>query len=187
MTHPFYTIGHGTREIGEFTDLLRSEQITLVVDVRTVPRSRTNPQYNRDVLPQLLVPFRIAYEHLAPLGGLRSKDRNVPRSVNGFWKNESFHNYADYAMGEGFRIGLARLHELGREQRCVIMCAETLWWQCHRWIITDYLLAPGDTVLHIVGPGHVDSARMNEAARRQPSGSLTYPAPAACGPVEVLE
>ena len=176
MPYPFYTIGHGTRPIGEFTDLLQSAQITLVADVRTVPRSRTNPQYNRDVLPQSLAPSGIAYEHIATLGGLRPKDRTVASSVNAFWKNQSFHNYADYAMGEAFHTGLARLRELGREQRCVIMCAETLWWQCHRRIIADYLLAAGDTVFHIFGAGHVESARMSEAGRQEPEGSLTYPA-----------
>jgi len=176
MAYPFYTIGHGTRSIAEFADLLQSAEITLVADVRTVPRSRTNPQYNRDVLPQSLAPFGIAYEHIAALGGLRGKDRNVPGSVNAFWKNESFHNYADYAMGESFRTGLARLHELGQERRCVVMCAETLWWQCHRRIIADYLLAAGDTVFHLFGPGHIESARMNGAAQPQLSGFLTYPA-----------
>lgn len=177
-THPFYSIGHGTRPIAEFTGLLRSSGITLVVDVRTVPRSRTNPQYNREVLPQSLAPLHVAYEHMAALGGLRGKDRNVPRSVNAFWTNESFHNYADYAMGEPFHAGLAHLRELARDQTCAVMCSETLWWRCHRRIIADYLLTAGDTVFHILGPGHVEPARMNEAAQLQPSGSLVYPAQA---------
>src|SRR3954470_8503987 len=111
--HPFYTIGHSTRSIAEFLDLLRSTQVTLVADVRTVPRSRTNPQYNRETLPDILSQFEVGYEHIAPLGGLRSATRDVPPSVNAFWQNKSFHNYADYALGQTFHEGLARLIELG--------------------------------------------------------------------------
>jgi uncharacterized protein (DUF488 family) len=139
--------------IGEFVALLQSAEVTLVADVRTVPRSRTNPQYNRDVLPQELEPFGIGYEHIAALGGLRGKRHDVSPSVNAFWQNESFHNYADYAMGESFRGGLARLRELGHARRCVVMCAETVWWRCHRRIVADYLIAAGESVLHILGPG----------------------------------
>lgn len=176
MPYPFHTIGHATRPIGEFIDLLRSADVTLVADVRTVPRSRTNPQYNRDVLPQSLASSAIGYEHIAALGGLRGRKREVAPEVNAYWRNESFHNYADYAMSEPFREGLARLRELGREARCAVMCAETLWWRCHRRIIADYLLASGETVLHILGRGHIEPAVMNEAARRQAEGYLTYPA-----------
>jgi uncharacterized protein (DUF488 family) len=176
MTHPFYTIGHGTRPLAELIELLQSVEVALLVDVRTVPRSRTNPQYNRDVLPASLAPSRIGYEHMAALGGLRSRDRNVPRSVNAFWQNDSFHNYADYAMGPVFRAGLEHLRARGRTQTCAIMCAETVWWRCHRRIITDYLLASGATVLHVLGPSHIEQAVMTEAARPQPDGSLIYPA-----------
>jgi len=173
---PFYTIGHSTRSLEEFVALLREAEVTLVVDVRTVPRSRKNPQYNRETLPEALAAFGIGYEHIAPLGGLRGKKREVPAAVNGFWENESFHNYADYAMGEDFAQGLARLRELGASQRCAIMCAEAVWWRCHRRIIADYLLAAGETVLHIMGPGHIEPARPTEGAQPCPSGRLVYPA-----------
>jgi uncharacterized protein (DUF488 family) len=176
MAYPFYTIGHGTRSIGEFIDLLRSVEVTRVADVRTVPRSRTNPQYNRDALPGSLAACGIGYEHIAALGGLRRRDRDVAPDVNAYWQNESFHNYADYAMSEGFRAGLTHLRELGRSRRCAIMCAETVWWRCHRRIIADYLLAAGEAVFHVLGPGHVEAASINEAARVQLSGSLFYPA-----------
>jgi uncharacterized protein (DUF488 family) len=176
MACPFYTIGHGTRAVDAFADLLREAKVTLVADVRTVPRSRTNPQYDRDNLPRSLAAFHVGYEHIAALGGLRSRSREVPPEVNAFWQNESFHNYADYAMSDGFRAGLAHLRDLSRQHCCAIMCAETLWWRCHRRIITDYLLAAGDSVFHILGPGHIDPARMNEAARPNPSGCLSYPA-----------
>jgi uncharacterized protein (DUF488 family) len=176
MAHPFHTIGHGTRPIGEFVDLLRSVEVTLLADVRTVPRSRTNPQYNRDALPQSLKAFGIGYEHMAPLGGLRGRVREVAGEVNAFWENESFHNYADYAMSDRFREGLAHLRELGKTHRCAIMCAETVWWRCHRRIITDYLLAAGEDVLHILAPGKIEAAAINEAARPLGSDVLTYPA-----------
>jgi uncharacterized protein (DUF488 family) len=175
MTYPFYTIGHARRPIGEFIGLLQSADVTLVVDVRTMPRSRANPQYNQNALQQSLAAFNTRYEHVAALGGLRSRDRHVPPALNAFWQNESFHNYADYAMSDRFRAGLAQLRKLGSDQCCAIMCAETLWWRCHRRIIADYLLAVGDTVFHILGPGHVESAHMNAAARPGPSGCLTYP------------
>ena len=180
MAHPLYTIGHGTRPVGPFAGLLKGAEVTLVADVRSVPRSRTNPQYNRDVLPRSLAAFGIAYEHIAALGGLRGRHRKVPAEVNAFWQNESFHNYADYAMSDSFRVGLARLRELSRRQCCAIMCAETLWWRCHRRIIADYLLAAGDAVFHIMGPGHIEPARMNEAARPHPSGCLNYPGIGVC-------
>jgi uncharacterized protein (DUF488 family) len=176
MAYPFYTIGHGTRPIGEFIDLLQSVKVTLVADVRTVPRSRTNPQYNRDALPPSLATFGIRYEHIAALGGLRGRERGVPPDVNAFWQNDSFHNYADYAMGDGFRAGLSHLRELGRDRSCAVMCAETLWWRCHRRIITDYLLAANETVFHLLGPGHIEPAAMNAAARLQAEGYLVYPA-----------
>jgi uncharacterized protein (DUF488 family) len=176
MTHPFYTIGHGTRSVAEFVELLKSVEVKLLVDVRTVPRSRTNPQYNRDALPASLAPFGIDYEHMAALGGLRGRERAVPASVNAFWQNDSFHNYADYALSAAFREGLTHLRQRGRTRTCAIMCAETVWWRCHRRIITDYLLAFGETVFHLLGPGHVEAAVMTEAARRQADGSLVYPA-----------
>jgi uncharacterized protein (DUF488 family) len=141
-----------------------------------MPRSRTNPQYNYDKLPQSLASFQIGYEHIATLGGLRGKDRNVPASVNTFWQNNSFHNYADYAMGKSFHAGLTHLRELGAQRRCAIMCSEALWWRCHRRIITDYLLVAGETVFHILGLRRVELARMTQAVRLQPSGILTYPA-----------
>jgi uncharacterized protein (DUF488 family) len=176
MTHPFYTIGHGTRPLAEFVALLQSVKVTLLVDVRTVPRSRTNPQYNRDALPASLAPFGIGYEHMAALGGLRGHDRTISRSINAFWENDSFHNYADYALGGAFREGLKHLRERGATQICAIMCAETVWWRCHRRIITDYLLASGETVFHLLGPGHVEAAVMTEAAQLKADGSLVYPA-----------
>ena len=175
MAHPFHTIGHSTRPVAEFVDLLRDAGVTLVVDVRTVPRSRTNPQYNSDALPAALAPLQIGYEHMPALGGLR-KAQGVAPELNAFWRVQSFHNFADYALGEPFRSGLARLRALGRERRCAIMCAEAVWWRCHRRIIADYLLAAGETVFHLLGTDRIEPAQATPAARPRPDGSLIYPA-----------
>ena len=176
MAEPFYTIGHSTHSFGDFVDLLRSAGVTFVADVRTVPRSRANPQYNRDVLSEALAASEIGYEHISSLGGLRGSARDVPPDVNAFWENDSFHNYADYAMGESFRCGLTTLRELGGAERCAIMCAEAVWWRCHRRIIADYLISAGEAVFHILGPGHIEQADRTSAARAGPEGSLIYPA-----------
>jgi uncharacterized protein (DUF488 family) len=176
MTHPFFTIGHSRRQIAEFVDLLCEAQIQLVVDVRTVPRSRANPQFNRDTLPITLSEFAIDYEHIAELGGLRARSSEVPPSLNAFWQNSSFHNYADYAMSEDFKSGLLRLRELGHAKRSAIVCAEAVWWRCHRRIITDYLLAAGDEVFHILGRTQIQRAHVTPAAIVGPTGALTYPA-----------
>ena len=175
MALPFHTIGHSTHPLEDFVALLREADVALVVDVRTVPRSRRNPQYNADALPQALAAFGIGHEHVAALGGLRGRKRDVAPSVNAFWENDSFHNYADYAMGAEFGAGLAHLRELGHTRRCAIMCAEAVWWRCHRRIITDYLLAADETVLHIMGPGKIEPAHMTPGAQRDAAGSLAYP------------
>jgi uncharacterized protein (DUF488 family) len=175
VPNPFFTIGHSTRPIEEFVALLKAAKVELVVDVRTVPRSRTNPQFNRDVLPASLAPHGVAYEHLPELGGLRGLQRDVSPDVNAFWDNASFHNYADYATSEGFRSGLENLRELGHATRSSVMCAEAVWWRCHRRIIADYLLAAGEEVFHILGPGHIEPAHLTPAARVGQDGLLTYP------------
>ncbi len=175
MEHPFFTIGHSTRPVAEFVELLGEAGVGLLVDVRTVPRSRTNPQYNSAEFSEALSGFQIGYEHIAALGGLRGRKQDVPAAVNAFWENQSFHNYADYAMGEGFRSGLARLRELGHATPCAIMCAEAVWWRCHRRIITDYLIVAGEKVFHILGRSHIEVARMTEAARPRADGAITYP------------
>jgi uncharacterized protein (DUF488 family) len=175
MANRFFTIGHSTRPIEEFAALLKDAHVKLVVDVRTVPRSRTNPQFNRDILPASLALQGVAYEHCPALGGLRGKQPGVAPDVNAFWKNGSFHNYADYARSEEFRSGLEKLRALGRTACSTVMCAESLWWRCHRRIIADYLIAAGEEVLHILGPGHIEQARLTPAARVEPNGRLTYP------------
>jgi uncharacterized protein (DUF488 family) len=175
----FFTIGHSTRPIGAFLDLLQHTQIAVVADVRTVPRSRTNPQYDGATLARTLIESGIGYEHIPPLGGLRGRQRDVSPDVNAFWENASFHHYADYAMTPAFRDGLAALRTLGHGRHCAIMCAEAVWWRCHRRIIADYLLHEGDSVFHIVGEDRVEPARLTDAARPGPDRTLVYPSAAA--------
>jgi uncharacterized protein (DUF488 family) len=175
MANPFFTIGHSTRPIEEFVSLLMEAEVRLVADVRTVPRSRFNPQFNRDALPASLAARGIAYQHLPALGGLRGAQRGVSPETNAFWENASFHNYADYAMSQEFRSGLRTLRELGITGRSCVMCAESLWWRCHRRIIADYLIAAGEDVFHILGEGHIERAHSTPAARLGPRETLTYP------------
>lgn len=175
MSHPFFTIGHSTRPIAEFVDLLRRVDVLIVADVRAFPRSRQNPQFNADALAKSLLEVGIGYDHIAELGGLRGRRPNAPPSVNAFWANQSFHNYADYAMTEGFLSGLKKLRELGHRRRCAIMCAEAAWWRCHRRIIADYLIAAGETVFHILEARRIEQATMMAGAQRGANGVLTYP------------
>jgi uncharacterized protein (DUF488 family) len=175
MANPFFTIGHSTHPIEDLVTLLTAAEVRLVVDVRTVPRSRRNPQFNRETLPASLFEHGIAYEHCPALGGLRKKQPGVPAEANAFWENASFHNYADYALSQEFRLAVEELRALGHRARSTVMCAESLWWRCHRRIIADYLIAAGEEVFHILGPGHVEQARLTPEAWIEPDGRLTYP------------
>jgi uncharacterized protein (DUF488 family) len=174
---PFFTIGHSNRSIEVFAGLLREAQVQLIVDIRKMPMSRANPQFNKTALPAALADFQIAYEHIAALGGLRSKTKTLPAGINSFWTNKSFHNYADYALSEQFRVGLGRLLEAGRERRAAIMCSEAVWWRCHRRIVADYLIAGGQDVFHIMGSGRIEPARLTAGAVVQSNGTILYPAP----------
>jgi len=143
--------------------------------VRRFPRSATNPQFNLGAIDAALASAGISYRHIAELGGRRSRASAVAESPNGFWENSSFRNYADYAATEPFRHGLAVLRGMGQSQRCAIMCAEAVWWRCHRRIIADYLLSAGEQVLHILSATKVEPARLTPAAHIQPDGTLIYP------------
>jgi uncharacterized protein (DUF488 family) len=175
MNLPFFTIGHSNRSLEEFVDLLGSAEIGLVADIRTIPRSRANPQFNKDTLPEALAAFHMSYEHVAELGGLRGQARTLSQDVNGFWTNESFHNYADYALSMQFHAGLEHLVEEGRERRCAMMCSEAVWWRCHRRIVADHLIARGETVFHIMGQGRFEPARLTRGAVIQSGGTVVYP------------
>ena len=171
-----FTIGHSTCTLSKLVDLLREAQIELLVDVRSVPRSRTNPQFNVDALPEALATAGVGYVHLPALGGLRHRRKTAMPSPNALWQNASFRNYADYAGTEAFRAGVEELEALARDKRCAIMCAEAVWWRCHRRIIADYLLAHGIPVAHIMGSGKIVPAKVTPGARVLPGGALVYPA-----------
>ena len=174
MAHPFFTVGHSTRTIDEFSEVLNSQDVRIVVDVRTLPRSRTNPQFNRDTLPGSLAQLGIVYVLIPELGGLRRRPAKIEASPNTVWQNESFRNYADYAMTEPFMAGFLKLIEIGHAARSAIMCAEAVWWRCHRRIIADYLISRGERVMHILERGRVDRAELSAAARLSPTGLLIY-------------
>jgi uncharacterized protein (DUF488 family) len=171
-----YTIGHSTRPITEFLALLEQVAVNMVVDVRSIPRSRTNPQFNTDALPETLSVAGISYRHLPALGGLRHRKKGAAPSINTFWRVAAFRNYADYAATEAFRTGMNELRALSRDNCCAIMCAEAVWWRCHRRIIADYLLTQGVPVMHIMGLNKIDPATLTLGARALPDGTLVYSA-----------
>lgn len=172
---PIFTIGHSTRSVPELVELLRQVSVDLLVDVRSVPRSRANPQFNADALPQALAAAGIHYLHLAALGGLRGRPKDAVPSQNTLWHSDAFRNYADYAETAQFRSGLDRLMALAGESHCAIMCAEAVWWRCHRRIIADCLLVHGVPVAHIMGPGKVDRATLTPGAQPLADGTIRYP------------
>jgi uncharacterized protein (DUF488 family) len=173
----FYTIGHSTRSIDEFIALLQAANVQMLADVRRIPRSGTNPQFNLGSIEAPLATANIAYRHIAELGGLRSRSKQQTQSRNTFWENTSFRNYADYTASEPFRHGLKLLRDIGRTQNCAIMCAEAVWWRCHRRIIADYLLAAGEQVLHILSETKIEPAKLTPAAQPESNGTLIYPSP----------
>ena len=174
---PVFTIGHSTRSVAELIDLLGQAAVELLVDVRSVPRSRTNPQFNADALPEPLATRGIAYCHLRALGGLRGRRKDAGPSPNTLWRNDAFRNYADYAATDVFRAGLAELMALAGDRRCAVMCAEAVWWRCHRRIIADYVIAAGLPVEHILAAGKIEPARLTPGATIRPDGSVLYGAP----------
>ncbi len=171
-----HTIGHSTRAQGALIGLLTEAGVALLADVRSWPRSRRNPQFDAEVLEAALGEAGIGYAHLKALGGKRGPAKDAAPSPNAAWREPALRDYADYALTPAFRAGLADLRGLARARPTAIMCAEGHWSQCHRQIIADYLLAAGDRVVHILGPGASESARLSPDAAPQPDGSLHYPA-----------
>ena len=166
------TVGHSTRPVEEFVDLLKAHGIRRAVDVRTVPRSRRNPQFGIDVLPESLTAAGIDYVHMPSLGGLRHPR---PDSTNTGWRNASFRGYADYMQTAEFEQALEELTALAREQPTAIMCAEAVPWRCHRSLIADALTIRGVTVKHIMSPTSAQPHRLTPFARMDGT-RVTYPA-----------
>ncbi len=165
------TIGHSTRPIEEFIELLRQHGVQRLIDIRTIPRSRHNPQFNGDALAHSLRGAHIEYAHLKELGGLRH-----PRldSTNLGWRNASFRGYADYMQTEEFEQAVQRLLQLCGEKRCAVMCAEAVPWRCHRSLLADALVARGIAVEHILGPSRRDAHHLTPFAKIE-NGTVTYP------------
>lgn len=175
MTEPVFTIGHSTRPIGEFVQVLTDAGIERVVDVRRLRGSTRFPQFDAPALSESLDQAGISLESAAALTGRRPVSHTVPFEVNAWWTNRSFHNYADHALGEQFRDGLRELHARARGERVAVMCAEAVWWRCHRRIIADYLLVAGTPVQHLLGPDRAEPARLSAGAVVGTDGTITYP------------
>jgi len=172
--HALYTIGHSTRTAAELLALLQEQGIETVVDVRTIPRSRHNPQFNQDALACTLGEAGLAYVHRKALGGLRHARKD---SVNLGWRNASFRGYADYMQTEEFARALAELEQMAEAWRTAIMCAEAVPWRCHRGLIADALTVHGRPVLHIQGRGTPPTPHQLTPFMRTVEGRPVYPAP----------
>ena len=146
-----FTIGHSTRPLEEFVQLLQAHGVTQVADVRTVPRSRHNPQFNQETLPQALQAAGIGYAHLPGLGGLRHSRADSPNKA---WRNASFRGFADYMQTSEFEAALAQLLDMSTQGQLALMCAEAVPWRCHRSLIADALVVRGIGVEHITGASH---------------------------------
>ncbi len=165
------TIGHSTRTVEEFVELLKAYGVTLIVDVRTVPRSRHNPQFNKENLPNTLKPYGVKYIHMPDIGGLRHPKKD---SVNLAWKNSSFRGYADYMQTKEFTENLLKLIALARENCLAIMCAEALPWRCHRNLISDALVVRHIKVEHILSKTSTINHQLSEIAHVEGT-KITYP------------
>jgi uncharacterized protein (DUF488 family) len=165
-----FSVGHSTRSGEEFAQMLTAHRVQVLVDVRSFPGSRRYPQFNRTALAESLAGVNIDYKHEPRLGG-----RRTPRndSHNTAWKNSSFRAYADHMETDEFQKGVEDLLELAREHRVAFMCAEALWWRCHRSLISDYLKAAGHTVIHIIDQTKTEEHPYTSAARIV-DGHLSY-------------
>ncbi len=170
------TIGHSTRTLEEFIRLLQAHAVTRVVDVRTVPRSRHNPQFNKESLPRSLKKAGLGYIHMPGLGGLRHAQ---PDSLNTGWRNASFRGYADHMQMPEFEQSLEELIQLADQDRIALMCAEAVPWRCHRSLIADALLVHGIRTEHIVSPTRRQVHAFTPFARVQGT-KITYPTEASC-------
>ncbi|MEJ6490313.1 DUF488 domain-containing protein [Leucobacter sp. USCH14] len=171
------TVGHSTHPIEEFIELLGEAGVTRIVDIRKLPGSRRFPQFDADALADSLRGAGIAYEREERLGGLRKSTAEVDPGVNAFWRNASFHRYADYATTGEFHSGLQRLLQLtSTDGLSALMCAEAVWWRCHRRIVADHLIAHGVEVGHLMPDGRCSRAELTAGARIGAGATVRYPA-----------
>jgi uncharacterized protein (DUF488 family) len=166
-----FTVGHSTRAIEEFLELLEAHGVKRVIDVRTIPRSRHNPQFNRDSLASSLRAAGISYTHLKKLGGLRHPKRD---SINLAWRNSGFRGFADYMQTPEFETGLARAMKLAKTKPSALMCAEAVPWRCHRSLISDALLVRKIPVEHILSRTRTQSHKITPFAHVRGT-RVTYP------------
>jgi uncharacterized protein (DUF488 family) len=166
------TIGHSNRTVEDFLSMLRAHGVNLLVDVRTVPRSRYNPQFNIENLPSTLQGAGIEYRHMPELGGLRHARRD---SINTGWRNASFRGYADYMQTPAFEAGIVELMRVAEGRRAAIMCAEAVPWRCHRSMIADALTVRGEAVEHILSESKRSPHELTKFARVE-GIAVTYPA-----------
>ncbi len=166
-----FTIGHSTRTLQEFLEMLKAYQVSFVLDVRSVPRSRHNPQFNKETLPAALKAEGISYVHMPEIGGLRRPSRD---SVNTAWRNKSFRGYADFMQTKEFTEQLLHLMALARDKCVAVMCAEALPWRCHRSLIADTLVVRNVQVEHIISKNSVIKHELTEWARVEGT-KITYP------------
>jgi len=166
-----FTIGHSTRALDELVDLLRGHGVRRVIDIRTIPRSRRNPQYNRETLGPALRSRKIGYVHLKGLGGLRHAK---PNSKNLGWHNASFRGFADYMQTPGFEAALRRAIKLSKDKPSALMCAEAVPWRCHRSLVADSLAARKFSVDHIISVARANRHRLTSFARVR-GRKVTYP------------
>jgi uncharacterized protein (DUF488 family) len=165
-----WTIGHSTRSAEEFATLLKDNRIQVLADVRRFPGSRRYPHFNGENLRAFLALHGIAYEHFAELGGRRTPLKDSPNTA---WRNEAFRGYADYMVTDEFISAATRLLDMAGQQRTAVMCAESLWWQCHRALIADYAKVLGVKVWHILGRAKIEEHPYTSAARVI-DGQLSY-------------
>lgn len=166
-----YTVGHSTRTLDELVALLKAFDISVLADIRTIPRSRHNPQFNGDALRSALRSRRLRYVHLPELGGLRRPRKDSPNTA---WRNASFRGFADYMLTEDFEAGIAKLHALTAEGRVALMCAEAVPWRCHRSLVADALTARGAHVEHITSAKRSTPHRVTAFAEVKGT-HVTYP------------
>ena len=170
-----WTIGHSTRTSDEFLELLKVNTINGLADVRTIPKSRRHPHFSGEALAARLSEEDVEYRHVAALGGLR-KPR--PDSPNGAWRNDSFRGYADHMMTPEFAAGVAALIDFGERRNVAVMCAEAVWWQCHRMLLSDALVARDVEVQHIMsarGKSAIQPHRLTPFAKIRDDGQVWYP------------
>ena len=165
-----WTVGHSTRSGEEFTQILKAHEIAVLVDVRTFPGSRRYPQFNKGELAEALNKIQIEYKHEPRLGGRRPPR---PDSHNTAWRNAQFRGYADHMETDEFKNGVQELLELAANARVTVMCAEAVWWRCHRSLIADYLKVAGHDVVHILDLNKIQEHPFTSAARLV-NGKLSY-------------